>query len=140
MSHRPFSRISVLALVPGIFLCAQNPAPGTESIAGHYRGEWKGAAGSGTFRLSLEAASGGAWKCEVTFTLNGEELKTIMRQCDVKESKLLDAVYDFDALGLTLRSHITGPWKAGGFEGTYRTTTSDGSAEVDQGTWMAARE
>lgn len=138
MSHRPFVRVSVLALVSGISLCAQNAGPGTE-IAGHYRGEWKGAAGSGTFRLSLEAAAGGAWKCEVTFTLNGEELKTTVRQCDVKESKL-ETAYDFDAQGLTLRSHTTGQWKAGSFEGTYRTTTTDGSTEVDQGTWTAARE
>ena len=41
---------------------------------------------------------------------------------------------------LALRSHTTGQWKAGSFEGTYRTTTTDGSTEVDQGTWMAARE
>lgn len=135
---RPFSRVPLLALIPGILLCAQNAAPGT-GIAGHYRGEWKGAAGSGTFRLSLEAAAGGAWKCDVTFTLNGEELKTIMRQCDVKDSKL-DAEYDFEALGLMLRSHITGPWKAGSFDGTYRTTTTDGATDVDQGTWMASRE
>lgn len=139
MSHRSFSRVSVLALVPGIFLCAQNAGPNPESIAGHYRGEWKGAAGSGTFRLSLEGAAGGAWKCDVTFTLNGEELKTTVRQCDVKESKL-DTVYDFDTQGLALRSHTTGQWKARGFEGTYRTTTTDGSTEVDQGTWTAARE
>lgn len=139
MSPRPFGRLSVLALLPGIFLCAQNTVPSPESIAGHYRGEWKGAAGSGTFRLSLEAAAGGSWKCDVAFTLNGEELKTTVRQCDVKESKL-DTAYDFDALGLALRSHTTGQWKAGSFEGTYRTTSTDGSTEVDQGTWTAARE
>lgn len=138
MSYRRFSRVSVLALVSGIFLCAQNAGPGTE-MAGHYRGEWMGAAGSGTFRLGLEPAAGGTWKCDVTFTLNGEELKTMVRQCDVKESKL-DAVYDFDAQGLALRSHTTGQWKAGKFDGTYRTTTTDGSTEVDQGTWLAARE
>jgi predicted esterase len=109
------------------------------TLAGHYRGEWKGTAGSGTFRLNVEPAAGGGWKCDVTFALNGEELKTAMRQCEVSQSKL-DVAYDFDALGFTLRSHTIGQWKAAGFEGTYRTTTTDGSTEVDQGTWAAARD
>ena len=39
-----------------------------------------------------------------------------------------------------LRSHITGQWNAKGVEGSYKTTTTDGAAEVDHGIWSAFRE
>jgi hypothetical protein len=61
-----------------------------------------------------------------------------MRQCSVDQSKI-EAAYDFSTQGLALRSRITGEKKAAGFEGSYRTSTTDGSAEVDQGTWSAVR-
>ena len=88
------------------------------TLAGRYTGEWKGSS-AGTFRLSLDSAAGGAWKCETTFTLSGEEVKTVMRQCKVDQSQI-DAAYDFDTQGLSLRSQITGHRSAKGFEGTYR--------------------
>ena len=114
---------------------ASRPA---SAVAGHYSGQWVGGS-SGTFRLSLEGGAGSGWKCEVTFTLSGEQVKTTMRQCNVDQSKI-DAAYDFDAQGFTLRSHINGQWNSKGVDGTYRTTTTDGASEVDQGTWSAARD
>jgi hypothetical protein len=111
----------------------------TRNVAGSYRGQWSGGSGSGAIRLSLQTGDGGAWKCEATFTLSGENIATTMRQCDVSQSKL-DAAYDFDTQGLTLRSKITGQWKENGFDGTYRTTTPDGSSDVDQGTWSASHD
>lgn len=128
-----------LILLAGLVLAAASVPAVPDSLAGSYRGDYKGNAASGTFRLSLETGAGGAWKCAVSFTLNGEDVKTTMRECRVDQSKI-EAAYDFDALGLALRSHITGEWKSSGFEGSYRTTTTDGTVEVDQGAWSAARE
>ena len=113
-------------------------AAGSGSVAGHYSGQYQGGS-SGTFNLQLEPGSGGAWKCEVTFTLSGENVKTTMRQCQADQSKI-EAAYDFDALGFTLRSHISGQWNQKGVEGTYKTSTTDGSADVDQGSWSASRD
>jgi hypothetical protein len=111
---------------------------GGGSVAGHYSGQWKGSS-SGTFTLKLEPGAAGAWKCNVTFTIAGDDVKTTMRQCQADQSKI-EAAYDFDAQGFTLRSRITGQWTAKGVDGTYRTSTVDGSAEVDQGTWSATRD
>jgi len=108
------------------------------TVAGHYSGQYQGGS-SGTFSLKLEPSSGGAWKCEVTFTLSGETVKTTMRQCQADGSKI-EAAYDFNAQGFSLRSHITGQWNAKGLEGNYKTSTTDGSADVDQGIWSAARD
>jgi hypothetical protein len=107
-------------------------------LAGRYSGDWKssGSGGNGAFRLSLEPAADGMWKCEVTFTFAGEEVKTIVRQVKVEQSKL-EAAYDFDLLGGTLRSTITGEWNGKAFDGKYK-TTGDGEA-VDEGVWSAAR-
>ena len=107
-------------------------------VTGRYAGEWKsnGSGGNGVFRLSLEPAPDGAWKCEVTFTFAGEDVKTIMREVKVEQSKL-DASYDFDLMGNTLTSRITGEWNGKAFDGKYK-TTGDGEA-VDEGVWSAAR-
>jgi hypothetical protein len=107
-------------------------------IAGKYTGEWKssGSGSGGAFRMSLDPAAGGTWKFEVTFTLSGEEVKTTIREIKVDGAKL-DAAYDFDLQGTALRSHITGDWSAKGFEGKYQTTSVDGSAQIDAGTWAA---
>jgi hypothetical protein len=110
-------------------------------LSGHYAGEWKGnSSGSGgAFRLSLEQAAGGAWKLDVVFTYGGEDIKTITRSVKVDQSKL-EAAYDFDLLGNTLRSNITGEWNGKAFEGKYKTTSVDGATPVDEGTWNAARK
>jgi hypothetical protein len=107
-------------------------------LAGRYAGEWKssGSGGNGSFRLSLEPAPDGTWKCEVTFTFAGDDVKTIMREVKVEQSKL-DVSYDFDLMGNTLRSRITGEWNGKAFDGKYQTT--GGGAAVDDGVWNAAR-
>lgn len=109
-------------------------------LAGRYAGEWKSnsAGGNGAFRLSLAAVPDGAWKLDVVFTYAGEDVKTIVRQAKVEQSKL-EASYDFDLMGNALRSRITGEWKGTAFEGRYQTTTVDGGATVDDGVWSAAR-
>lgn len=140
----------VIALIPVFLFGAQDASMSrrgldhdavpvaTTVVAGQYRGEYKGAMGSGSLNLRLEVGAGGGWKCEVAFTVLGQEVSTTMRQCNVDQAKI-EAVYDFTTQGFALRSHTTGEWKGNGFEGKYRTTTGDESAEVDQGTWSVMR-
>ena len=108
-------------------------------LAGRFSGDWKsaGAGSGGTFRMNLES-SGGAWKCEVNFNFGDQEVKT--RNCGAKVAQgKLEAAYDFDLLGNTLRSKITGTWNGKAFEGQYHTTAVEGGSAVDEGTWSAAR-
>jgi hypothetical protein len=116
-------------------------ASGADSdVAGRYAGEWKSnnGSGNGAFRLSLEKAAGGAWKMDVVFTYAGVEVKTIQHEVKVDQSKL-EASYDFDLMGTTLRSKISGELKGAAFDGRYQTTSVDGGAAVDDGVWNAAR-
>src|SRR5690349_11884527 len=75
-------------------------------LAGRYAGEWKsGASGNGgAIRLTLEAAGGG-WKSEVTFALDGADVKTTMREVKVQDGKI-ELAYDFEVQGVTARSRI----------------------------------
>src|SRR5262245_38195709 len=77
-------------------------------LAGRFTGDWKSnaAGASGTFRMSLEPTSGG-WKCEVSFTFGDQEVKTRMQEVKVDQGKV-EAAYDFELLGNTLRSRIEG--------------------------------
>ncbi len=111
-----------------------------KDLAGNYTGEWKsnGAAGSGSFRMSLRPQSDGTWKCEVSFQFEGEDVKTTMRTCTVAGSKL-EASYDFELQATTLRSKITGQWDGKAFAGQYGTTVADGGDAIDDGAWNAAR-
>jgi len=124
-------RRALLILLPLLCLLAAD-----DSLAGRYTGDWKstGAGGGGTFRMKLESASDG-WKCEVSFTFGGEEVKSTMRSCKIGQSKL-EAVYDFELQGDALQSKITGQWNGKSFDGRYETTA--GSDAVDDGTWTAA--
>ena len=124
-------RIPLLALFLLLLLFAAD-----SDLAGRYAGEWKsnGAGGGGSFRMSLEAPSGGAWKCEFAFAFGGEDVKTTLRACKLEQSKL-EATYDFDLQGNALRSKVTGTWNGKAFDGQYETTTSDGGTAVDDGTW-----
>ena len=110
-------------------------------LAGHFAGDWSSSSSGvgGGFQLSLDPSADGAWKCEVTFALMGEQVKTTMRQVKVEGSKL-DVTYDFTFQGAGLRSHITGTWNGKGFDGTYQTTAVEGGAQVDDGKWSAARK
>ncbi|HEY1340611.1 MAG TPA: hypothetical protein VGF59_24030 [Bryobacteraceae bacterium] len=105
-------------------------------VAGKYTGEWKsnGSGAGGDFRMTLQSADAGGWKFEAVFTLSGEEVKTKTQEIKVTGSKI-EAAYDFDLQGVTLRSRLTGDWNGKGFEGKYQTTSVDGSAAVDAGTW-----
>jgi len=113
-----------------------------KGLAGKYAGEWKsaGSGNGGTLHFTLEGPEKGTWKCEVTFSLDGNDVKTIMREVKVQEADAkVEFAYDFDVQGATVRSHLTGDWDGASFKGKYQSTLPDGS-QVDAGTWTAVRE
>jgi hypothetical protein len=109
-------------------------------LAGKYAGEWKSTGGGngGDIRFTLEPGADAAWKCELSFGLMGESVKTTMRSAKLKDSKV-DLTYDFDVAGTVLRSHVAGEWKDDKFTGEYQTTSVGDGAAVDSGTWSATR-
>ena len=110
-------------------------------LAGRFAGEWKSASSEngGAIQFALDPQEGAAWKCDLTFFLDSGEVKTVMREVKLQDGKL-ELAYDFDVQGTTLRSHIKGAWDGATFRGTYETTVSDGSQQVDSGSWSASRK
>lgn len=108
-------------------------------LAGKYVGEWKSSGSDigGSVRFSLDGPNAETWKCDLTFALNGADVKTTMREVKVQNTKI-ELTYDFDAGGTTLRSHITGNWDGTTFKGNYDTTA--GGVPIDNGTWTAVRD
>jgi hypothetical protein len=128
--------VRTIAILLAFFMMA---SAADSVLAGRYAGEWKsGGGGGGNFRISLEPGADGAWKCEITFTYAGADVKTAVRDVKVDQSKL-EAAYDFDLMGATLRSRIIGELKGSVFEGRYKTTAPEGGDAVDEGTWSATR-
>jgi len=122
-----------------LFLLLLLPAFAADTdIAGKHAGEWKSSSSDvgGPIRFTLEGAAGGAWKCELSFGLNGADVKTTMKTVKVEGSKI-ELLYDFDAGGMTLTSHVTGEWNGSGFKGSYDTT--GGGVPVDSGSWSASK-
>jgi hypothetical protein len=124
----------------GICICLLSAMAADVELAGRYSGEWKssGPGNGGGIRFALAHPAGSPWTCDLTFTLDGADVKTVMREVKVQDAKV-EFTYDFDVQGATLRSHVTGEWNGTAFRGSYQTTVSDGSAGVDSGTWSAAK-
>ena len=108
--------------------------------AGSYAGEWKSdSSGSGgTLRMTLTPAPGDSLKCEISFTLSGEEVKTKIQSFKFENSQL-NVAYDFEVQGVTARSKLTGKWDGKSFAGRYQTTVVDSGDGLDAGTWSASR-
>jgi hypothetical protein len=133
-------RITAARTITILLACLMMASAADSGLAGRYAGEWKsgGGSGGGNFRISLEPGADGAWKCEITFTYAGADVKTGMREVKVDQSKL-EAAYDFDLMGNSLRSRITGELQGNVFDGRYKTTSGEGGDAVDEGTWSATR-
>ncbi len=107
-------------------------------IAGTYKGSYSGAA-SGDISVILKQADDGAWKSEVTFTYDGQDIKTKVTTVSVEGSKV-KIVYEFNLDGNGLESTITGELNGTTLAGEYHTkATADGSA-VDEGTWKGVAQ
>jgi hypothetical protein len=109
-------------------------------MAGPYAGQWKSdsSGDGGTLQMALTAAPGDAWKCDISFTLTGEEVKTKIQSFKFENSQL-DVAYDFEVQGVIARSKLTGKWDGKSFTGRYQTTVVDSGDGLDAGTWNAAR-
>jgi hypothetical protein len=109
-------------------------------MAGTYKGVYSGSSGAtGDILVTLTQADNGDWKSVVTFTLNGQDLKTKITSVKVDGVKV-KIVYEFDLDGTGLESTITGELSGTTITGDYHTkTTSDGSA-VDEGTWKGTAQ
>jgi hypothetical protein len=128
-------------LITGLALFALGlirPAGGME-IGGRYTGAWssKASGAGGTLRLNLRNAGGGKWDLEVTFTLNDADVKTTLRSVQVEGTRL-EAQYDFEFGGSTLRSTIKGQLTGDRLEGDYKTSAGQDGSQVDEGTWHAS--
>ncbi len=127
-----------MVLLALLFLMPAGFAWGADKdLAGTYNGEWSGASASGTLHIELEKNPEGEWKCVVSFTLGGEEVKTKMKSVKVDGSKM-EARYEFDLGGTLLQSTLTGELTGKTLEGKYRTVTVSDGSPVDEGTWKAS--
>ena len=104
---------------------------------GHWAGDYSGQNGGGRINVRLAGEGDKVSSAVVTFTWQGEEVKT-----DIREFKLagqnLEITYDFNLAGARLRSAIKGTrTEKDKLKGTYRTTVVDEGSEVDNGTWEA---
>lgn len=110
-------------------------APAAEKdFAGTYAGDWSGGSGgSGQLRMALEQADG-KWKCEASFTLGGQEVKTTLKSVKVEEAKI-EIRYEFDVQGNLLQSTLTGQLEGRTLEGKYKTITVADGGPVDEGVW-----
>jgi hypothetical protein len=109
-------------------------------MAGPYAGEWKSdSSGSGgAVHMTLAAAPDGSWKCDISFTLAGEEVKSKVQSFKFENSQL-DVAYDFEIQGVVAHSKLTGNWDGKVFSGRYQTTVVDTADAGDAGTWNAER-
>lgn len=110
-----------------------------QSPAGKFSGNWSGATGaSGDFHITLEPASGGAWKCEVAFTLGEAKVTTKITSVKVDGAKVR-TVYEFDLGGNKLESTIEGELGGDSLSGKYKTRSLENNSPVDEGTFQATR-
>jgi hypothetical protein len=126
---RKLSLISTLLLSSLAFALA--------SPAGKYVGSWTGAGGQGDFRIALApGAAQGEWTADVSFTLNGQEVKCKTAYIKIDGSKL-EVAYDFSLGDFKARSTATGQINGNELSGDYSTKGEDGSS-IDAGTWKAS--
>ena len=105
--------------------------------AGSYSGHWEGASGaSGDFHLAL-ASDAGQWKAEISFGMNGQDVKCKVTALSVEGAKI-HAVYTFDLQSITLESTIDGERAGSKLSGKYRTRVVADNSAVDEGSWDAS--
>ena len=106
-------------------------------LSGRYAGDWSGAAAAGDMRLTL-SHSGADWKCEVVFTLGGQDVPTTMKRVKIEGDKV-EIEYDFDLQGTRLTSTLTGQLEGQTLSGKYHTVDSE-KTSVDDGGWKVTRQ
>ena len=128
----------VMVPIVACLLAAMLAAAGGNDIAGSYAGDWTSSSSgvSGRFHLTLASSADGKWQCEVTFSLDGEDVKTTVKSLKVEGAKL-EVAYEFNIQGYDLRSTINGELRDKKLEGKYRTQAVADGSPVDEGEWKA---
>lgn len=122
----------------GVFLLMVLACSATAAdLAGRYAGEWNGSAAAGDMKLTL-TKSDKDWKCEVSFTLGGQEVPTTMKRVKIDGDKV-EIEYDFDLQGNKLTSTLTGQLEGQTLSGKYHTVDSE-KTSVDDGGWKVTRK
>jgi hypothetical protein len=89
-------------LAAGVVLLLQVSIFAEPITAGAYTGHWEGASGaSGDFHLALTSEADGKWKAEISFGMNGQDVKCKVTALSVEGAKI-HAVYTFDLQGIVL--------------------------------------
>lgn len=110
------------------------------AIEGRYEGKWSSTAGSGNGDIRIAVLPGeGGWKGEAMFTMDGSEVPCKVVRLELNETKVVIA-YQFNLAGYSLVSTLTGEAKGDSISGKYETKTSDGSQQIDAGSWSASKK
>src|ERR1700749_1101956 len=93
-------RMLTVFLVLAVVLCAAD-------ISGTYKGTWTGGMANGDITMTFTAGADGAPKADVTFTIQGQDVKCNVTSLKVDGSKI-EVTYDFDLGDTKLQSTATG--------------------------------
>jgi hypothetical protein len=124
---------AALVLAAAVLLAAYGVKPGK------YLGKWEGSSSGGKLELTITGNDGQPTSADVVFTYQDQRVPTKLRKFTVT-GQAVEIVYDFELGGSTLQSALKGDLKEDKLTGTYRTSVSGGSDQVDQGTWEAKRQ
>lgn len=116
------------------FLFAAIAVSQETNLAGTWKGDWTGGQASGGFEMTIRPEAEGNAKLEVSFTVNGEDVKTTVTSVTIEGPKIT-AQYEFDLQGNRLQSTITGELKGETLEGRYETRIVPAGTYVDNGSW-----
>jgi hypothetical protein len=131
--YRGPMRVLIFCLALAAVLCAAG-------VAGKYKGSYSGAAGeSGEIQVTLKQSDDGAWKSEVTFTYDGENIKTKVKSVTVDGAKV-KIVYEFDLEDNGLESTLAGELSGATLAGDYKTKAGEDGSSVSEGTWNAVAQ
>jgi hypothetical protein len=134
----PTAKRTPRLVAAGLILLLQVSMLAEPITAGAYTGHWEGASGaSGDFHLALASDPGGKWKVEISFGMNGQDVKCKVTALTVDGPKM-HAVYTFDLQGIVLESTIDGERAGSKLSGKYRTRVVADNSAVDEGSWDAS--
>jgi hypothetical protein len=106
---------------------------------GRYVGKWEGSSSGGTLEMTITGNDGQPTSADIVFTFQDRRVPTKLRRF-VVTGQAIEIVYDFEIGSDTLQSSLKGELKDDKLTGTYKTSVSGGSDQVDQGTWEAKRD
>jgi len=123
-------RMLTVFLLLAFVLCAAD-------ISGTYKGTWTGGMANGDITMTFTSGADGAPKADVSFTIQGQDVKCNVTSLKVDGSKI-EVTYDFDLGDTKLQSTATGTIDGKSLQGTYKTKSLADDSAVDEGTWKAS--